>query len=143
MASLPDGRGKYDPNQFGTNEFVRFCRLSGGDPYLAANLRSLPPRDFYQWIEYCNSPAGSTTLADARAALGDRDPFGVRYWGVGNESWGCGGNFTPGEKPPEFRRYPAWVPRYGVNLAFIGSGPNSGDIGWTRRFFSKLTEKGD
>jgi alpha-N-arabinofuranosidase len=143
MASLPDGRGKYDPNQFGTNEFVRFCRLSGGDPYLAANLRSLPPRDFYQWIEYCNSPAGSTTLADARAALGDRDPFGVRYWGVGNESWGCGGNFTPEEYATEFRRYTAWVPRYGVNLAFIGSGPNSGDIGWTRRFFSKLTEKGD
>jgi alpha-N-arabinofuranosidase len=143
MASLPDGRGKYDPNQFGTNEFVRFCRLAGGDPYLAANLRSLPPRDFYQWIEYCNSPAGSTTLADARAALGDRDPFGVRYWGVGNESWGCGGNFTPEEYATEFRRYTAWVPRYGVNLAFIGSGPNSGDIGWTRRFFSKLTEKGD
>jgi len=143
MASLPDGRGKYDPNHFGTNDFVRFCKLAGGEPYLAANLRSLPPRDFYQWIEYCNSPAGSTTLADSRAALGDRDPFGVRYWGVGNESWGCGGNFTPEEYATEFRRFTAWAPRYGVNLAFIGSGPNSGDIGWTRRFFAKLTEKGE
>src|SRR5580704_8222098 len=69
----------------------------GSEPYLAANLRSLPVEDFYRWIEYCNSPVGSTTLADLRAAGGDRDPFAVRYWGVGNESWGCGGDFTPSE----------------------------------------------
>ena len=92
---------------FGTNEFVRFCRLAGGEPYLAANLRSLSPRDLYQWMEYCNSPAGSTTLADQRAAGGDREPFRVRFWGVGNEAWGCGGNFTPEEyatEYPAFRR---------------------------------------
>src|SRR6202166_1728686 len=71
---------KYDPNQFGTNEFAHFCKLAGSEPYLAANLRSLPVEDFYRWIEYCNSPAGSTTLADLRAAGGDRDPFQVRYW---------------------------------------------------------------
>ena len=60
---------KYDPNQFGTNEFAHFCKLAGSEPYLAANLRSLPVEDFYRWIEYCNSPAGSTTLADLRAAV--------------------------------------------------------------------------
>jgi alpha-L-arabinofuranosidase len=143
MTTLPDGPGKYDPNHFGTNDFIRFCRLAGGEPYLAANLRSLPPKDFYQWVEYCNSPAGSSTLADLRVAGGDRDPFKVRFWGVGNESWGCGGNFTPEEYATEYRRFTAWVPRYGVNLAFIGSGPNSGDLGWTRRFLTKLTEKGE
>jgi alpha-N-arabinofuranosidase len=95
MAKLPEGPGKYDPNHFGTNEFVRFCRLAGGEPYLAANLRSLPARDFYQWVEYCNSPAGSSSLAELRAATGDREPFRVRFWGVGNETWGCGGNLTP------------------------------------------------
>jgi alpha-L-arabinofuranosidase len=141
--ALPDGTAKYEPNQFGTNDFIRLCRLCGGEPYVAANLRSLPPRDFYQWIEYCNSPAGSTTLADLRGAGGDREPFRVRFWGVGNESWGCGGNFTPEEYATEFRRYTAWVPRYGVNLAFVGSGPNSGDLSWSRRFLTKLTEKGE
>jgi alpha-L-arabinofuranosidase len=143
MAKLPDGPGKYDPNQFGTNDFIRFCRLAGGQPYLAANLRSLPARDFYQWVEYCNSPAASSTLADLRAQGGDRDPFRVRFWGIGNESWGCGGNFTPEEYATEYRRFVAWVPRYGVDLALIGSGPNGGDLGWTRRFLTKLTEKGE
>ena len=72
---------KYDPNEFGTNEFVEFCRLAGSQPYFAANIRSLPALDFYRWIEYCNSPAGSTTLADMRAAGGSKDPFNVRFWG--------------------------------------------------------------
>jgi len=61
---------KYEPNQFGTNEFVHFCKLIGSQPYLAANVRSLSAEDFYRWVEYCNSPAGSTTLADMRAASG-------------------------------------------------------------------------
>jgi alpha-L-arabinofuranosidase len=143
MAKMPDGPGKYDPNHFGTNEFIRFCRLAGGEPYLAANVRSLPARDFYQWVEFCNSPAGSSTLADLRAAGGDRDPFKVRYWGIGNESWGCGGNFTPEEYATEYRRFTAWVPNYGVDLALIGAGPNSGDLSWTRRFFANLAEKSE
>ncbi|HEX8774034.1 MAG TPA: alpha-L-arabinofuranosidase C-terminal domain-containing protein [Pyrinomonadaceae bacterium] len=140
--NAPDGPWKYDTNHFGTNEFMRFCRLAGAEPYLAANLRSLPAKDTYEWVEYCNSPAGTTTLADLRAAGGDRDPFKVRFWGVGNESWGCGGNFTAEEYAMEFRRFTAWLPRYGVNLALIGSGPNGGDFEWTRRFFNKVAEKG-
>jgi alpha-N-arabinofuranosidase len=143
MLKRPDGPAKYDPNQFGTSDFLRFCRLAGGQPYLAANLRSLPARDFYQWVEYCNSPAGSTTLADLRAQDGEREPFNVRYWGVGNEAWGCGGNFTPEEYATEFRRFTAWVPGYGVDLQFIGSGPNAGDLSWTRKFFTALLEKGE
>ena len=143
MGSLPDGPHKYDPNTFGTAEFARFCRLAGMQPYLAANLRSLPARDFYQWVEYCNSPAGSTSLAELRAAAGERDPLRVRFWGVGNESWGCGGNFTPEEYATEYRRFTAWVPRFGLDLAFIGSGPNGGDLSWTRRFLATLLEKGE
>src|SRR5713226_2473032 len=89
LASSPASH-KYDPNQFGTNEFVHFCKLIGAQPYLAANVRSLPAEAFYQWVEYCNSPAGSTSLADLRSAAGYPEPFNVRFWGVGNESWGCG-----------------------------------------------------
>ena len=85
----------FEPNSFGTNEFIRFCRLAGAEPYLAANVRSLTALDFDQWVEYCNSPQGSTSLADKRSAQSFPDPYLVRYWGIGNESWGCGGNFTP------------------------------------------------
>jgi alpha-N-arabinofuranosidase len=133
---------KYDPNRFGTNEFVHFCKLIGAQPYLAANVRSLPAEQFYQWAEYCNSPAGSTTLADTRAAAGYTEPFDVRYWGVGNESWGCGGNFTPQEYAVEFRRYTTWVPRYGQPLSFIASGPNDDSWDWTRSFLEEIVRKG-
>lgn len=141
LRDAPDGPTKYEPNQFGTNEFMRFCRLIGAQPYLATNLRSNTARDFDEWVEYCNAPAGRTTLSDQRATAGDVEPFGVRFWGVGNESWGCGGNFTPEEYAMEFRRFTAWVPEYGVRLAFIGSGPNGGDVDWTRRFFARLGER--
>jgi alpha-N-arabinofuranosidase len=136
------GPQRFDPNRFGTNEFIRFCRLVNAAPYIAANVRSLPAKDLYQWVEYCNAPAGETTMSDLRAAGGDREPFGVRYWGVGNEPWGCGGNFTPEEYATEFRRYTAWVPKYGVPLKFIAAGPNGGDREWTTRFFRTLTSRG-
>jgi len=139
---------RYDPNEFGTNEFVHFCKLIGSEPYLAANLRSSTAKDFYQWVEYCNSPAGSTTLADMRAAAGYKDPFNVRFWGVGNESWGCGGNFTAQEYAVEFRRFTTWVPRFQPRpesrdeLSFIASGPNVDDWSWTRGFFEEMARKG-
>jgi alpha-N-arabinofuranosidase len=145
LRSAPDGPQKYDPNTFGTAEFMRFCQLCGAQPYLAANVRSLTPNDFDAWVEYCNSPAGSTTLAQTRAADGSRDPYNVTYWGIGNESWGCGGNFRPEEYAAEFRRFTAWVPDYGRKLRFIGSGPGADErdpqVSWTRGFLENLVGK--
>jgi len=132
---------KYETNAFGTDEFVRFCKLSGAEPYLASNLRSLPAMAFSRWVEYCNSPAGSTTLAKQRAANGSVEPYDVKFWGVGNESWGCGGNFEPGEYAEEFRRFTTWVPGYGVPLYFVGSGSNGNDLEWTSGFFEALRKK--
>ena len=132
----------YDPNHVGTNEFVHFCKLIGAEPYLAANVRSLPASAFEQWVEYCNSPAGTTSLADARAATGYPDPFHVKYWGVGNESWGCGGEFTAQEYAVEFRRYATWLPSYGDKLNLIASGPNTDEWSWTRDFLTEVLRKG-
>ncbi|MEZ5356067.1 MAG: alpha-L-arabinofuranosidase C-terminal domain-containing protein [Bryobacteraceae bacterium] len=137
----------YDSNHFGTVEFARLCQATGAEPYIAANLRSLPAQDFWRWVEYCNSPESSTTLADRRAADGSRAPLNVQYWGVGNESWGCGGNFEPDEYAVEFRRYTAWVPAYSAGSSgrgprMVGSGPNGGEIAWTRRFFEAAAKRG-
>lgn len=134
--------GKYEPNEFGTQEFLRFCELTGSQAYVAANLRSLTARDFYEWVDYLNAPAGATTLAEQREAHGHKEPYNVRYWGVGNESWGCGGNFNPEEYAVEYRRFVEWVPKFGKELSFVGSGPSSDDPAWTRRFFGKLAERG-
>ncbi|MCI0488848.1 MAG: hypothetical protein L0229_19830 [Blastocatellia bacterium] len=140
----PDGPWKYETNHFGTNEFLQFCRMIGAEGYLAVNLRGLTAQNFYEWIEYCNSPAGSTTAAEMRASnsMPSREPFKVRFWGIGNETWGCGGNLTPEEYATEYRRFTAAVPRYGIDLKFIASGASGGDLNWTRGFFSKTAEKG-
>ncbi len=132
---------KYDPNHFGTQEFLRFCELVGGEPYLAANLRSLSSRDFYEWVDYCNAPTGATTMAELRGSHGHPAPYNVRYWGVGNESWGCGGNFHPEEYAVEFRRFVEWVPKFGGQLSYVASGPNGDDPSWTRRFLGKIAER--
>src|SRR5437764_9605665 len=105
-------------------------------------VRSLPAEELYRWVEYCNSPAGSTTLADERSAAGFKDPFNVRYWGVGNEAWGCGGNFTPQAYATEFRRYTTWVPGSDHDLDFIGAGPDGANWEWTRGFFEEMSRKG-
>jgi len=133
----PDGPSKYDPNTFGTNEFMRFCKEIGAEAYLAANVRGGTPRDFNEWVEYCNSPENSTTWARVRGGA----PFNVQYWGIGNESWGCGGDFTPEEYSVEFRKFTSWVPAFGTPLRYIPAGPNSGDLNWSRGFFSSLNAK--
>ncbi|HEY0795578.1 MAG TPA: alpha-L-arabinofuranosidase C-terminal domain-containing protein [Acidisarcina sp.] len=144
--------GQQESNRYGLHEFMETCRAIGCRPYLASDVRSLPARDFYQMVEYCNAPTGDIpsnssapaapdTLAAERAANGDRDPFNVEYWGVGNESWGCGGNQTPEEYAGQFRRYTAWLPQYnGVDLKPIAVGPNGDDVGWTQRLFKSLAE---
>jgi len=147
LCDAPSGPQKYDPNTFGTAEFMRFCQLCGAKPYLAANVRSLTPRDFDEWVEYCNSPAGSTTLAQRRAGDGSREPYNVTYWGIGNENWGCGGDFRAEEYAVEFRRFTSWVPNFGLNLHFIGTGPGmrprDPQSSWTRGFLGGLVGKSE
>jgi alpha-N-arabinofuranosidase len=133
----------YEPNTFGTDEFLRFCKLAGAEPYVAANVRSLSSLEFDHWVEYCNSPAGSTSLADLRAKGGSVEPYNVKLWGIGNESWGCGGDFTPQDYATEFRRFTAWVPHYGLPLEYVASGPSDDDLNWTRGFFEKTFSMGD
>ena len=144
VANRPRRFGRWrestEPNTFGTHEFIEFCRLAGVEPYLAGNVGTGASEEFQQWIEYCNAPADTTTLADERVANGDRAPFGVRYWGVGNESWGCGGKFTPDDYCREYRKFTDWLPSYGTDLYLIAAGPNGNDLEWTRRFFAKWAD---
>jgi alpha-N-arabinofuranosidase len=142
--------GQQDSNEYGLHEFMQTCRLIGCKPYLAANLRTQPARDFYEEIEYCNAPSGKLPshsaapaavngLAALRAANGDTEPFHVDLWGVGNETWGCGGNLTPEEYAAEFRRFTAWTPSYSNEpLRFVAVGPNGDDVQWTQRLFKAL-----
>ena len=128
-------------NQFGTHEFLNLCRFLGADPYLAGNVGSGSPREMRDWVEYCNFP-GDSTLARRRAANGSPQPFGVRYWGVGNENWNCGGSFCPEDYAAEYRRFATYLRDFGgTRLHLIACGPDGNDLEWTRRFFTKLGPK--
>jgi alpha-L-arabinofuranosidase len=133
-------REETESNHFGTHEFLRFCQLCGVEPYLAANVGTGSPEEFQQWVEYCNAPAGRTSLADERGRNGQREPFGVKYWGVGNESWGCGGKFIPEDYCREYRRFTDWLPQYGVPLYLIAAGPDGNKHDWTRRFLARWSD---
>jgi alpha-N-arabinofuranosidase len=134
-------RDAVEGNEFGTHEFIRLCQLVGGEPYIVANVGTGTAEEFQQWVEYCNAPPRSTTLADLRRQNGASEPFNVRYWGIGNENWGCGGNFTPEDYCTEYRRFMTWVPSFGSPV-FIACGPSGNDLNWTRRFFKKRLDYG-
>jgi alpha-N-arabinofuranosidase len=126
-----------EPNQFGTHEFMNFCRLIGSEPYLTANVGTGSPQEFHYWMEYCNAPINSTTLADQRAENGSPEPFGVKFWEIGNETWGFGGTNTAEGYADTYRRFVTMMPGYDVPLFTIPSGPYDDDRDWTRRFFEQ------
>jgi len=127
-----------ETNAFGTHEFIQVCRTLGAESYFAANLGSGSPRELREWVEYCNF-AGDSTLAKRRAANGSPVPFGVRYWGIGNEAWGCGGRFDPEDYAAEYKRFANYVREFsGVTPYLIACGPDGNDLDWPRRFFRKL-----
>ena len=144
QASMPPGYDHTETNQVGIHEFMHLCRLTGAEPYLAANMASGSPREFHDWVMYCNAPAGTVSLAGERAANGDPDPFGVRFWGVGNESWGCGGDMTAQEYSTLYRRFVTQFPAYPPKPFLVAVGPRGHskdlDIGWTNGFFESMQE---
>jgi alpha-N-arabinofuranosidase len=82
-----------DPNDFGTDEFIRFCEIMGAEPFINANFGMGTPEISAAWVEYCNGPADSKWGA-VRAANGHPKPYGVKLWAIGNEIWGEG--YEPG-----------------------------------------------
>lgn len=134
--------GRYESNQVGTHEFVDFCRLVGAEPYIAANITSTTPMDIRDWIDYCNSPRGTTSYALLREKNGSPEPFNVKYWGVGNENWGGGGDMTPETYAHKYRKYAVVMDNTAPGLCLVGCGPNGADYNWTRRFFDVFAPSG-
>src|SRR5436853_5389225 len=83
-----------DDNSFGTDEFMKLCRLIGCEPYIAGYVGTGTPQEMEDWIEYLNY-SGKSSISDLRKQNGHEASYNVSFWGVGNETWGCGGNMTP------------------------------------------------
>jgi alpha-N-arabinofuranosidase len=120
-----------DDNSFGTHEFLELCKLIGCEPYIAGNVGSGTVEEMAKWVEYLNLD-GESTMAELRKQNGHPEPYKVTLWGVGNESWGCGGNMTPEYYSNLYKRYATYARDYpGARLKKIASGPNSDDYNWT------------
>ncbi len=119
--------GVSEDNSFGTHEFLELCSLLNCEPYVAGNVGSGTVEEMAKWVEYMNSDA-SSTMTELRKQNGRAEPWRVKFWGVGNESWGCGGNMTADYYADEYKRYATYARNYkDAPLLRIASGPNSGD----------------
>ena len=132
--------GVVEDNSFGTHEFLELCSQIGCEPYINANVGSGTVREMAEWVEYLNSE-GDSTVVKKRWANGRKDPWGVKFWGVGNENWGCGGNMRPEYYADEFRRYQTYCRNYGDSkLCRIACGPNVDDYNWTAVMMERAGE---
>lgn len=123
--------GVTENNHFGTHEFMDLCEQLGCEPYICGNVGSGSVQEMQQWVEYMTFP-GVSPMADWRRRNGHDAPWHLRYFGVGNENWGCGGNMTAEFYADQFKRYATFVRNFGTNRVFkIACGPNGADYHWT------------
>lgn len=123
--------GVTEDNSFGTHEFLEFCRQVGCEPYITGNVGSGTVQEMSQWVEYVNSDNVSP-MTDLRKQNGREKSWGVKYWAIGNENWGCGGNMRPEFYADQVRRFGTYMREYGSNKLFrIACGAGGGDYQWT------------
>ncbi len=124
--------GLVEDNSFGTHEFMELCELLDCEPYIAGNLGSGTVQELSEWIEYMTFD-GVSPMAELRRKNGREKPWKLKYLGIGNESWGCGGNMRPEYYSDLYRRYATYCRNYSANELFkVACGPNADDYNWTR-----------
>ena len=122
--------GTVEDNSFGTHEFLNLCELLGCEPYVSMNVGSGTVQETAQWVEYMTAEDGP--MAKLRKQNGREKPWKVKFIGVGNESWGCGGNMRPEYYADLYRRYQTYCREYNGNRLFkIASGASDYDYNWT------------
>jgi alpha-N-arabinofuranosidase len=115
--------GVTENNAFGTHEFLNFSELVGADAYVSGNVGSMSPYDMAQWLEYMTSDSAST-LVEERHRNGRDKPWQIAYFGIGNETWGCGGNMRAEYAADVNRRYSTFVNAPAdMHMIKVASGP--------------------
>ncbi|MFC5449866.1 alpha-N-arabinofuranosidase [Paenibacillus aestuarii] len=123
--------GVIENNHFGTHEFMLLCEMLGCEPYINGNVGSGTVQEMQEWVEYMTFD-GESPMANLRRENGRHTPWHVKYFGVGNENWGCGGNMRPEYYADEFRRYQTYVRNYGDNKIYkIACGSHDHNYEWT------------
>lgn len=124
--------GTTENNSFGTHEFLDLCEQLGAEPYFSGNVGSGTVQELTEWMQYVNFH-GVSPMSKLRAANGHEKPWNVRYWGVGNETWGCGGNMTAEYYANIYKTYATFMTGGWSNARIlrIASGAASSDYRWT------------
>ena len=123
--------GVVENNHFGTHEFMDLCDQLGCEPYICGNVGSGTVQEMSQWVEYVTFD-GKSPMTDLRKTNGRSDPWQMKYFGVGNENWGCGGRMRPEYYADLYRRYGLYARDYGDNRLYrIACGARNDDYHWT------------
>ncbi|WP_423128425.1 alpha-N-arabinofuranosidase [Gaoshiqia sp. Z1-71] len=125
--------GVTEDNSFGTHEFLDFCDLIDAEPYINLNVGSGTVQEASEWVEYVTS-ANISPMTDLRKKNGREEAWKVRYWGIGNENWGCGGHMTPEYYADLYNRFATYCQG---NLYRIAGGPNVDDYNWMEVLMQK------
>ncbi|MGN0665766.1 MAG: hypothetical protein ACI4KF_04495 [Huintestinicola sp.] len=129
-----------EDNSFGTHEFMNLCEELGCEPYIAGNMGSGTVQEFSEWVEYMTFD-GVSPMAELRRKNGREKPWKLKYLGIGNESWGCGGNMRPEYYIDEYRRYQTFCKNYSGNELFkVACGPSGDDYNWTDKLMASINE---
>ena len=123
--------GVTENNHFGTHEFLDLCEQLDCEPYICGNVGSGTVLEMQQWVEYITFD-GKSPMADWRRENGRDKPWKVKYWGVGNENWGCGGRMEPEYYANLYRRFATYLRNFGENRLYkIACGARKSDYKWT------------
>lgn len=129
--------GTIEDNSFGTHEFLNLCEMLGCEPYISGNVGSGTVEELAKWVEYMTSD-GDTPMAKLRRQNGRDKAWKVKFLGVGNESWGCGGNMHPDYYADLYRRYQTYCRNYDGNQLYkIASGASDYDWNWTKTLMNE------
>ncbi len=133
--------GVVEDNSFGTQEFLQLCELLSCEPYISANVGSGSVEEMSKWVEYLNFD-GESPMANERKEHGHANPYNVKFWGVGNEAWGCGGEMTAEYYSDVYRRYASYAKNYpNAQLLKIASGAAGDDYHWTETLMKNVPAK--
>lgn len=133
--------GVTENNSFGTHDFLNLCELLGAEPYLAGNVGSGEVQELADWVQYVNF-SGKSPMSDWRRANGRDKPWKVKYWGVGNEAWGCGGNMTADYYADIYKKYATFMSNWdNTGLYRIASGANGNNYEWTETLMKKIPKE--
>ena len=135
--------GGEETNAFGTHEFLNLCELLDCEAYVAGNVGSGTVEEMREWVEYMTSDSNST-LAQLRRKNGREKPWRIKYFGVGNENWGCGGNMTAGHYSNLYRQYATYVRNFSGNkITKVANGPSGRDVPFMDELVRKTHKHAD